>query len=103
MYISLFLFNRDNLYANSMILLIYESGTYGLNLSKIVQMCEEKVIARHDPHRNPELGGGSSPPQHSQKWATMLSKTLLDVMRFINPRSHRLFAGNCLIPVALVL
>ena len=56
MYISLFLF----LYVNSMIsiiLLIYESGNYGLKWLKIVWMYDgEKVVARYDtpPYRNPE-------------------------------------------------
>ena len=43
---------------------------------KEVQMYAEKVATRYDPHSNLVCvcggGGGQSPPQHSQKLASML-------------------------------
>ena len=35
-------------------------------------MYAEKVVALYDPHSNPVWGRGSSPPQHSQKLASMV-------------------------------
>ena len=43
---------------NSIISLIYESGTYDLKLLKIVQMYGEKVVACYNPPPQEILSGG---------------------------------------------
>ena len=65
-----FCLNQDNLNVNSMFsisLLFYESGTYGSEWLKIIQINAENVVTRYDPHSNPE-GGGNDPHSTLKSW-----------------------------------